>query len=66
MSLYCKGKDCQKANECYRAEEWKYWKSKFPNANQEEGFATGLFFVKEQECIDNDYKDGVFTSCINE
>ena len=65
MSLYCKGKDCPKANECHRADQWEYWKSKFPNANQEEGFATGLWFVKEQECINNDYEDGVFFSCFD-
>lgn len=47
MSLYCKGKDCPKANECHRAIRWKNWKSEFPNADQEEGFATGLWFVKE-------------------
>ena len=56
MSYYCKGTGCQRANKCARAESWR----NFPHKETKEGFATGVWYVREKDCIQNNYGEGVF------
>lgn len=56
MSYYCKGTICTRENECMRAEAWR----SFPKKDVEEGYASGVWFVPEEDCICNNYEDGVF------
>lgn len=62
MSLYCKSTNCPKANECIRAEGWREFQRLFPKADTTEGFATCLWYIDEQECINNNFEDGAFYS----
>lgn len=52
MSLYCNGNGCKRREECYRY-------TCNPHL-PEEGFANGVWLVKENFCVNNDYCDGVF------
>lgn len=56
MSYYCKGEDCKRKEACLRYFDWFI----YPNKEVEQGFATGVWFVNEVECIANDYGEGVF------
>lgn len=56
MSYYCKGRNCDRSSECLRVEAY----NQFPYKDLEEGFETGLWYVKEDECTVNGYEDGVF------
>lgn len=56
MSYYCKGEDCKRQKKCARNQAWL----RYPNKEVEQGFATGVWFVNEVECIANDYGEGVF------
>ena len=58
MSYYCKGKDCPKSQECHRLVT--YWLSNYEIENLKEGYETGVWFVNEQNCINNKFCDGVF------
>jgi hypothetical protein len=56
MSYYCKGTGCSRAKKCARAESWR----NFPHKENKEGFATGVWYVREKDCIQNNYGEGVF------
>lgn len=56
MSYYCKGTICKRAKECLRAKFWR----EFPDKNVREGYASGVWFVPEKKCIQNNHEDGVF------
>lgn len=56
MSLYCKGDNCQRKDECLRFEAWE----SFQDKNIQTGCSTGLWLVFEPFCISQNYKDGVF------
>lgn len=60
MSLYCKGKDCPRAKDCITHESWQEWVKEFKKPNVQEGFATGIWFVDEQECVNRNYEEGAF------
>ena len=56
MSYYCKGKICPRAKECERVKAWEM----FPKKDVKDGFESGVWFVPEKICVNNDYEDGVF------
>lgn len=60
MSLYCKGRNCPRADKCVRKESWDYYSKEFNKTDEVEGCATGVWFVYEPECIKHNYEDGVF------
>lgn len=60
MSYYCKGEVCHRANECARHLIWRDFVDTFEKPDAKEGFETGIWYVQERTCINNDYKDGVF------
>lgn len=56
MSYYCKGEKCSRRDECLRVKAWEL----FSHKDTPTGFATGLWLVEEEECMSNNYSDGVF------
>jgi hypothetical protein len=56
MSYYCKGKICPRAKECERVKAWEM----FPKKDVKDGFESGVWFVFEKICVNNNYEDGVF------
>lgn len=60
MSLYCKGENCKLSNKCIRKEDWDDYSKTFNKTDEKEGFATGVWFINEPECINNNYSDGAF------
>jgi len=62
MSLYCKGVKCDRRNYCYRASGWKEYCRRTGKTDEVEGFSTGVWFVNENECMSEGYKEGVFPS----
>ena len=56
MSLYCKGRGCERNKECLRAEAYR----EFSGKDEKEGFVSGLWFVREEECIREGFSDAVF------
>lgn len=53
MSYYCKGEKCPRLLDCARVREWQ----KFPNKDVVEGLSSGVWFVQEEECINNNFED---------
>lgn len=60
MSIFCKAENCPRAKDCIHAFSWKLHKRDFPNSNPVEGYASGVWYIDEQQCIKNNYKEGVF------
>lgn len=58
MSYYCKSVKCVKLDSCARYRAWKYY-CRQHDVNVVEGFASGIWFVNESECIGNDFDDFV-------
>ena len=50
MLYYCKGKKCQRKDECLRHQ----------SKEVKDGFATGVWLVNESDCMVNTYHFGVF------
>lgn len=60
MSLYCKGRGCPRAKDCIRNEGWEDYRKRSHKEDEQEGFATGVWFIKEQDCIESNYQEGAF------
>lgn len=56
MSYYCKGRNCPKKEDCMRAMAYEA----FPDKETEEGMASGVWYVNELTCMDNQFSEGVF------
>ena len=62
MSYYCKGLKCDRRNYCYRADGWDKYCQRTGKTDEVEGFSTCVWFVNENECMSEGYKEGVFPS----
>lgn len=51
MSLYCKGRNCDKKEKCLRYKYGKPYEGKY---------VEGVWYVSESACTNNKYEDGVF------
>ena len=60
MSYYCKGGNCPRKDECSRHLCWLDFVAATKKSDIREGFETGVWFVKEIECINGNFNDGVF------
>lgn len=62
MSYYCKGLKCKYRDTCLRRHGWKDYQKRTGKKDEVEGFSTGVWFVNENECMSEGYKEGVFPS----
>ena len=62
MSYYCKGLKCKYRDTCLRRHGWKDYQKRTGKKDEVEGFSTGVWFVNENECMSEEYKEGVFPS----
>ena len=62
MSYFCKGAKCDRHNDCYRADCWDKYCQMTGKKDEVEGFSTCVWFVNENECMSEGYKEGVFPS----
>lgn len=69
MSLYCKGTECPKSQQCLRAEAYRDLVAVIPSVEASSVYectASGIWLVNMQHCIRHDFANGVFVkTCEN-